>query len=799
MKRRAGFWLLGAAVLAAALIALIAGGRLRIDSNLLSLLPAPERDPVNTAAMARLAALGQGRMVLLITAANADHRRRAAAAAARSLAQSQAFTHVIASADDLLTQGQRQQLQQLVFNHRFHLLAPADAAALPCLATASDCDKAKARAHFLARAQAALYGLGFSGGGRFSDDPLGLSAAYRSAVAAGALAGVRISAGGDFYVQGDQRRYALVFAQSRHSAFNFSAQAAQLAALKKARTAARAVAPGARFLISAVVRHAAAATNRARFEASFIGTGSLIGILMLMLAAFGSIRPFLASLAAIVGGVLTAAVVTGMVFGRVNIITLVFGASLVGVAVDYCLHFFAQRWHTPAPRTALRDVLRPVTLGLTTSVLAYGGMAVAPFPGLRQIATFAATGLIGAWLGMIFLLPGIAGPAPRAGILVHVARAWLARRTPRTRRPRVFFGALAVVFTICAAIVFFALSPDDNVRILYHAPPALAHDDARIAKLLGSPLANRAIIIRGQRPDTVLATEAAIVQALAAGNPPIARVQAITQAYPPAAQQRRNYARLAHTLYARDGPVAHLLAEAGFKPDSIRAHLQAFRARRGHVLAFNRWLASPAATGLRNLWLGRVGGAWATLIRVRQVNDPAALKRIVAAQGNATLIDRVAEISALIGRYRQLATWLLIGAYGLIGLLLCRPFGAQGALVTLAPPMLASVIVAAVFTLAGWPFSLFNLLAMILLLGLGADYGIFLRMAGANHAPTLVAVALSAATTLLSFGLLAFSSTPALHSFGLTLALGLAITFVLATWIGASGDSGEEKHDKEKV
>lgn len=787
MKRGAVVWLCGVAALAAMLAALLAHHRLQIDSDLLSLLPAPQRDPVNTAAMQRLATLGQRHLVLLIGTSSDSRRTRAAAAAAQSLVQSKAFTHVIANTNDLASPAQRQKLKAMYFQHRFHLLAPVDAAALAQLAGPPSGDDAQARAHFIDRAKANLYGLGIGSGSRFSDDPLGLASAYRDAVTAGALGKVRIATNGSLYVRAaDGRRYSVLFAQSRRDSFNISAQANQLAALAHARAAARAVAPKADIIASAVVRHAAAATRRARHEVTLIGTGSLVGILILMVWAFGSIRPFVLSVVVIAGGVLLATVVTGLVFGNLNIITLVFGASLVGVAVDYCLHLFAQRWHTPAPRAALHHVLPAVSLGLLTSVLAYGGMAVAPFPGLRQIAVFAASGLVGAWLGVILLLPATAGPAPRSGSAIRCARGWLLHGAPRmgAAHRRWLLGALAIAFALCATIAVLGLNPDDDVRILYNPPPNLQQADTQVASLLGASIANRAIIIHGKTPDAVLDTEAAIVQALAAPATPVARVQAITRAYPPPAMQRRNYNRLAHTLYAADGPVPRLLAGAGFKPAAIQAHLQDFRAHRKDVLSFDQWLASPASAGLRDLWLGKVGQQWASMVRVREVDDQTALTQIVASHKNATLINRVAEVSALIGRYRHLTTWLLIGAYGLAWLLLCWPFGALGALTTLMPPMLASVAVAALFALTGWPFSLFNLLAMILLLGLGADYGIFLRMADTDQAPAMLAVALSAATTLLAFGLLAFSATPALHGFGLTLSLGLAITFLLASLIG---------------
>ncbi len=785
---RAGLWLAGIAVLAIALALLAAGGRLQLHSDLLALLPAPERDPVKAAGMERIAALGQGRLVLLVSADDASLNTRAAGAMAQSLSQGGAFFDIVWRADDLMSAPQRRAVTDLVREHRFHLLAPADSAALERLATPPTGDDAAALRHFTARAQARLYGIGLGASAPFIDDPLGFSTAYRESLVSGLAApGVRLAGDGHFHAESEGgRRYAVLFARGVGNPFTLEAQAIQLDALAQARQAAHAVAPQAEILVSGILPHAAAATDQARSEMTTIGTGSLIGILLLMMWAFGSVRPFFLSLAAIGGGCLLALVAVATLFGRVHMLTLVFGASLVGIAIDYCMHFFAERWHTPVPAQAVRRIFPAISLGLATTVLAYGGMAITPFPGLRQMATFAVFGLIGAWLGVILLLPAWPGRPPRAGSALRLARLWLEHGPARHGNRLLWCMGAALVVLSAFAVMF--LTPADDIRLLYDPPAELAQAEQRISRLLGTTAAARAIAIRGDTPAQVLRAEANLMRALD-GPSPVANVSAITSAYPPVAVQSRDYERLTSTLYARGGPVERLLASAGYDDARIREHRQAFAAQQGHILGFERWLDSTASATLRQLWLGRVGEQWASLVLVHRVHDNQALAAIVEQHEQAVAIDRVAQISYLLGHYRNLAAWLLAAAYLLAWLLLCWPFGMRGALRIIISPMLASAVVAAVFAATGWPVSLFNLLAMILLLGLGADYGIFLRMAGQkaekdtdqDSAPAMLAVALSAATTLLAFGLLALSDTPALHGFGLTLALGLTLTFLFAS------------------
>jgi len=83
----------------------------------------------------------------------------------------------------------------------------------------------------------------------------------------------------------------------------------------------------------------------------------------------------------------------------------------------------------------------------------------------------------------------------------------------------------------------------------------------------------------------------------------------------------------------------------------------------------------------------------------------------------------------------------------------------------------------------GHPLTLFHWMAFMLVLGVGANYAVFLLEGEPHvvHRPGAMyaSVLLSAVTALLSFGLLALSSMPALRDFGLTLLLGIGCTALL--------------------
>ena len=86
------------------------------------------------------------------------------------------------------------------------------------------------------------------------------------------------------------------------------------------------------------------------------------------------------------------------------------------------------------------------------------------------------------------------------------------------------------------------------------------------------------------------------------------------------------------------------------------------------------------------------------------------------------------------------------------------------------------------FTLSIASITIFNLLALILILGIGIDYTLFFaELKESDKAKnTLLAITLSAITTVLSFGLLALSETQAIHGFGITVLSGIVVAWILA-------------------
>jgi predicted exporter len=168
------------------------------------------------------------------------------------------------------------------------------------------------------------------------------------------------------------------------------------------------------------------------------------------------------------------------------------------------------------------------------------------------------------------------------------------------------------------------------------------------------------------------------------------------------------------------------------------------------------------------------------VITLGGIRDLEALRSLDDRASGVRFVDKVGDISALLGRYQRIMLWVVALGHVAIFLFFSLRYGMAGALRVVASPAAACLATLGMFGLLGQPANLFSTFALLLVLGIGIDYAIFLREGRSSPLSSLIAVLVSAATALLSFGLLALSQTPFIHSFGLTLAIGIFAALVVA-------------------
>jgi predicted exporter len=127
-----------------------------------------------------------------------------------------------------------------------------------------------------------------------------------------------------------------------------------------------------------------------------------------------------------------------------------------------------------------------------------------------------------------------------------------------------------------------------------------------------------------------------------------------------------------------------------------------------------------------------------------------------------------------------------------VGLLYLRKRRLSQALVTALPALIAAGVTLSILSLCGTSINILHLLGLLLVLSIGVDYAIFLSTTGGNdadRATTLLSLCVACASTCLSFGLLALSSSPALRALGLTTSIGVLVSLAMAPTVALLSQS----------
>jgi predicted exporter len=543
--------------------------------------------------------------------------------------------------------------------------------------------------------------------------------------------------------------------------------------------------PDTELLLMGAVQHAVWGASSAKQEVSTIGNGSLVGIILLVMMVFSGGRALMASLLPLGTGVVAGLVVTLLCFGEVHLITLVFGSSVIGVAMDYSLHYLAEHYkdgnQLADKNQCLQRVFPGITMAMITSAIAYAAIGFAPFPVLRQIALFSCTGLFFAWLTVVSLYPRLLPP------LAYRNLRYLRWSDALDIRLRHLFdnrnSRIALVFfTLMMIPGILRIHADDDLRLLQAPEASISAMEKRVQALTGLQTSGRFFLIEGDSQEQLLQRSEQLGEWLATRYPALS-VDFITRYIPSQKRQQENFLAL-RTLH---GDFAQRWREKiGFSAEVLAKSASAFANTPTEWLTPEKISAVPMGETLERFQLTRTERGWIAAGFISSIDNTFIVKNVSAFNGYASAhngvhwMDPVADISTMFKHYREQTGWMMLLAYAVIAVLLCWRYRPAQAWRVMLAPVLAAWITLGLLGYSGVALNLFHVLALLLVLGVGIDYSIFFAESQSHRDTTMLAVVLSTITTLLSFGLLALSQTAAIRSFGIVVSIGMVCALLFS-------------------
>jgi len=613
----------------------------------------------------------------------------------------------------------------------------------------------------------------------------------------------------------DRREHAILFVSTKHSPFDSQAQAPLMEAIRTAfDEVARAAGGGLTLERAGAAPIAIDAERRIKGDLERISVLSTAGVLLVFLLMFGSVRSVLLAMLPVFVGALAGTTVGLLLFGRLHGMTLAIGSTLIGVADDYPILLLTTRAMAPpteSPESVVRRIWMGILLGGLTTAAGFAALAWTSFPGVREMAVTSTVGILAALAATRYILPPLMGGRVRrtpllrhgsalAGRVFGWLGAWkhprssLASPDPGARRAsgRITVSvpmriALVLPVVILCAVGLPRLRWLDSLAALSPAPPALKDEIDRV----------RAQVSRMDDGRFVIATAPDIEQALRT-NDEIARrletahaggvLEAWTSLHAflwSADLQRRNRAALAAVPELGARTLA-ALARQGFKPEAFAAFQRAAEALHEPPttppLTIDDLRDGPLAPLVRP-FLVTVGKEVGVLTFVRGVKRPAELVAALGDLPGARFFDQTAFLDETYARFRvQTLQAMGVGVVLILIVLFVRYRNVRNSLAALLPAVLAASATLALLGIAGVQTNLLHVLALLLVMSMGTDYGVFLveSAPSGTWGTTLMSLVTSSATTLLAFGLLGLSTTPALRAIGLTTGIGIVCSLVLA-------------------
>lgn len=580
-------------------------------------------------------------------------------------------------------------------------------------------------------------------------------------------------------------RRALLIAETKAPAFDLDAQAKAVASIRESFAAVKGTRP-IKLILSGPGAFSVEANAMITEDAVRLSLLNSVAITLLLAAIYRSLRAILLGLVPLATGALAGTCTVSLWFGGIHGITLGFGATLIGVAADYPNHLFTHVRRGESSRRTVQLIWPTLRLGILTNVAGFAAMLFSGFEGLSQLGVFAATGLLAAGLTCRRIMPALM--PDHINLSERVVRGLHADELlDRLRRFR-FIPPLLILAAIASIAGSGTPLWNDDIDALSPVPESRKVLDEALRRDLGAPDLRQLIVVTGDTGETVLRRSErlrGILQPLVDSGT-MAGFDMAALYLPSRETQRLRLSVLPETETLRR-TLDETLRKTSFKPDAFEPFLaDVSRAKQAPLLTETSFAGTSFRLKVESL-LFRHGELWVALVPLVGVTDPVALQATIAADRSLIYLDLREASSRLLRDYRREAVHLL-GA-SLIAIVILLSLGLRsvsGMLRVLTPMAAAAFVTAAVLMRLHGGLSLYHLVSLLLVMGLGMDQALFFNKPCRTQEErnrTLLSLLICSFSAVTAFGILATSKVGILKAIGSTVAMGAALSVLFAAML----------------
>jgi len=497
--------------------------------------------------------------------------------------------------------------------------------------------------------------------------------------------------------------------------------------------------PDAKIHLSGTPLHSVSTAQKSLSELNILTFVGLAFVVLLLVGIFRSVRVLGLAITSVGAGLLGGFFTTAAIFQSIHTFTLLFGTTLIGLAVDYTFHAYLRRDFS---------IVCPLFSAFLTSSIAFGILFFSSFSILKQTAVFSISGLAFVLATTLLFREKILGSAAFP-LSVFLAENF-AQRIAHSLRFFLRKGGI-LIFVPFVVLGLSKISFNDDIRALYKPSENLINQDLLFMQVSGKKPTTRFLVSTGNSLEEILQNEEKIAGAGTFG---------ISDFLPSEKRQCENF-ELQKKLYENETLTKKLGISREFSQPEEFSAIDASTLPPPLLKIFNS-IVHSTPTGFFS----------ATPL------DESVPADAFFETSETFVVSPIEEISAMLSDAKRQTYVLLAGAFSALFLVLFAIFK-RGVFRLWTAPICSVLAVSATLGWLGEPLTFFHFLAFFLIVGLAVDYGIFRRKGTSSE----LAVWLSCATSAVSFALLALTEFSLLRSFGLTIALGFIFSFLFSLFL----------------
>lgn len=506
-------------------------------------------------------------------------------------------------------------------------------------------------------------------------------------------------------------------------------------------------------------------------ELSIIATCLVVGIIFMFYRS--TLLVLLCSIPLLCGIMISVCAVV-LIFGSIHGITLAFGIVIIGVAIDYPIHLFSHLKSDEHPSEAMDRIWPTLRLGVLTTSLGYVSMVFSGFDGLIQLAIFSVCGLVSASLVTRHILSHITGFSLRTPLPVKVSTIPFELLS----KNKILFYVL-----LAGAISILGLQRNElwenDIAQLSPIPDSQLALDRQVRKELNLPNVSYWVVVKGKSEQLVLQRTESVSEKLQVlknqGN--IRGFEAVTKYLPSVEKQSQRIKALPSSDQLKENL---RIAQQGlpFRENAFEGFFEEIsRVKKSGFLTSDRLKGTLFEAQIKKLFFNQ-GNFWFSLISFKGTVDEKLIAGAISGfpSESVFILEPRKTSNTLINRYRDRALLMFVGGCLIIAITLKVALRQWDSLGRVLIPIFGSVLtVMAILVAANVRLSLFHLVSLLLVIGLGLDYALFLNRKlklKEEQSKTHHALLVCNLSTVSVFGTLAFSATPVLRAIGTTVAIG---------------------------